>query len=256
MKISAAQRKWIGALKTPRHRREAGAFVAEGTRCVLETLPRYRARCLVATPKWLEANAGLLPAGAPEPLSASADEMRSMSSLQTPQGVLAVYDIPRLPPLTLPAPGELCLALDTVQDPGNLGTIIRVASWFGIRRVFASEETVDLYNPKVVQATMGGLSGVEARYLDLPRFLADASKAGIPVYGTFLDGSDIYRSALTPGGIIVLGNEGNGVSPEVEACCGHRLKIPSYPPDGEAVESLNVGTAAAVVAAEFRRRIL
>ncbi|MDE6126375.1 MAG: RNA methyltransferase [Muribaculaceae bacterium] len=243
-------------MKTARHRREAGAFVAEGTRCVLETLPHYAVRCLVATPKWLEENGGLLPAGAPEPLTASADEMRSMSSLQTPQGVLAVYDIPRLPPLELPAPGELCLALDTGQDPGNLGTIVRVASWFGIRRVFASETTVDLYNPKVVQATMGGLAGVEVRYLDLPAFLGRASEAGIPVCGTFLDGSDIYRGELPPGGIIVLGNEGNGVSPEVEARCSLRLKIPSFPPDGTAVESLNVGTAAAVAVAEFRRRIL
>lgn len=256
MKISAAQRKWIGALKTPRHRREAGAFVAEGTRCVLETLPHYTLRYLAATPKWIEENASLLPAGTPEPLTASADEMRSMSSLQTPQGVLAVYDIPRLPAAGLPAPGELCLALDTVQDPGNLGTIIRVASWFGIRRVFASETTVDLYNPKVVQATMGGLAGVEVRYLDLPKYLGEAAAAGIPVYGTFLDGRDIYRSELTQGGIIVLGNEGNGVSAEVEARCDQRLKIPSFPPDGETVESLNVGTAAAIVAAEFRRRIL
>lgn len=256
MKISAAQRKWIAALRNARHRREAGAFVAEGTRCVLETLPRYDARFLVATPKWLDDNASLLPSGAPEPLTASAEEMRSMSSLQAPQGVLAVYDIPRLPAPTLPQPGELCLALDTVQDPGNLGTIIRVASWFGIRRVFASQATVDLYNPKVVQATMGGLTGVEVRYLDLPAFLRDAADAGIPVYGTFLDGRDIYRSELTPGGVIVLGNEGNGVSPEVAACCGERLKIPSFPPDGDVVESLNVGTAAAIAAAEFRRRIL
>lgn len=256
MKISAAQRKWIGALKTARHRREAGAFVAEGTRCVFETLPRYRARCLVATPKWLEENGAALPSGVPEPLTASAEEMRAMSSLQTPQGVLAVYDIPELPSLELPAPGELCLALDTVQDPGNLGTIIRIASWFGIRRVFASEETVDLYNPKVVQATMGGLAGVEVRYLDLPAILRDAADAGIPVYGTFLDGRDIYRGDLTPGGVIVLGNEGNGISAAVGACCGERLKIPSFPPDGDVVESLNVGTAAAIVAAEFRRRII
>lgn len=256
MKISAAQRKWIAALRNARHRREAGAFVAEGTRCVLETLPRYDVRFLVATPKWLDDNAALLSHCAPEPLTASAEEMRSMSSLQTPQGVLAVYDIPRLPAPTLPQPGELCLALDTVQDPGNLGTIIRVASWFGIRRVFASQSTVDLYNPKVVQATMGGLAGVEVRYLDLSAFLRDAADAGIPVYGTFLDGRDIYRSELTPGGVIVLGNEGNGVSPEVAAFCGERLKIPSFPPDGDVVESLNVGTAAAIAAAEFRRRII
>ncbi len=256
MKISAAQRKWVGALKTARHRREDGVFVAEGTRCVRETLPRYQVRCLVATSKWLEENVGMLPDGVPEPLTASADEMRSMSSLRTPQGVLAVYDIPQLPPLALPSPGELCLALDTVQDPGNLGTIIRVASWFGIRRVFASDTTADIYNPKVVQATMGGLADVEVRYLGLPGFLRDAAKAGIPVYGTFLDGKDIYHSNLTPGGVIVLGNEGNGVSSEVGACCGQRLKIPSYPLGGDAVESLNVGTATAIAVAEFRRRIL
>lgn len=256
MKISAAQRKWIGALKNGRHRREAGAFVAEGTRCVLETLPHFALRYLVVTPKWLNENASLLPHTPVEPLVASADDMRSMSSLQTPQGVLAVYDMPHP---SMPRPldeGELCLALDTIQDPGNLGTIIRVASWFGIRRIFASETTVDIYNPKVVQATMGGIAGVEVRYLDLPDFLSETSASGTPVYGTFLDGCDIYQSQLTPGGILVLGNEGNGISPDVEVCCDQRLKIPSFPPDGNAVESLNVGTAAAIAVAEFRRRLI
>ncbi len=256
MKISAAQRKWVGALKSVRHRREAGAFVAEGTRCVLETLPHFKLLHLVATPKWLEENASLLPKSIAEPLVASAEEMRSMSSLQTPQGVLAVYGMPRLSKPRLPEEGELCLALDTIQDPGNLGTIIRVASWFGIRRIFASETTVDIYNPKVVQATMGGIAGVEVSYVALPAFLAEASAEEIPVYGTFLDGSDIYQSRLTPGGILVLGNEGNGISSEVGAHCRQRLKIPSFPPAGNAVESLNVGTAAAIAVAEFRRRLI
>ena len=147
---------------------------------------------------------------------------------------------------------ELVLAVDTVQDPGNLGTIVRLADWFGIRHIVCSPETADLYNPKVVQATMGAMARVRLYYTPLADFLGSMDRA--TVYGTFLDGVDLYRSTLTPRGVIVMGNEGNGISPELEPYIGSRLYIPSYPAGQPTSESLNVAVAAAITCAEFRRR--
>ena len=146
---------------------------------------------------------------------------------------------------------QLVLALDTVQDPGNLGTIVRIADWYGIEDILCSPLCADLYNPKVVQATMGALARVRVHYVDLVEFLP---RIGTPIYGTFLDGQDIYGQSLTPTGIIVMGNEGNGISPEVRKLVTHSLFLPSYPPGRITSESLNVAIATAVVCAEFRRR--
>ena len=139
-----------------------------------------------------------------------------------------------------------------MQDPGNLGTIVRLADWFGIRHIVCSPETADLYNPKVVQATMGALARVRLYYTPLADFLGSMDRT--TVYGTFLDGVDLYRSTLTPRGVIVMGNEGNGISPELEPYIGSRLYIPSYPAGQPTSESLNVAMAAAITCAEFRRR--
>ena len=148
---------------------------------------------------------------------------------------------------------SLCLALDDIQDPGNLGTIIRVADWFGIEHIFCSQGTVDVYNPKTIQATMGALARVKLHYCDLPSFIA--SLGDVPVYGTFLDGDNMYEKELTPHGLIVMGNEGNGVSAEVANLVNERLYIPNYPPQRETSESLNVAMATGIICAEFRRRM-
>ena len=148
---------------------------------------------------------------------------------------------------------ELCLALDTVQDPGNLGTIVRLADWFGIRHIFCSPSTSDVFAPKVVQATMGALARVRLHYGPLPDLMRRLD-AGVPVYGTFLDGDDLYAAPLEQCGLLVMGNEGNGISPEVEACVRQRLYIPNYPSGVPTSESLNVAIATAVACAEFRRR--
>ena len=148
---------------------------------------------------------------------------------------------------------SLCLALDNIQDPGNLGTIIRLADWFGIEDIFCSTGTVDVFNPKTVQATMGAIARVKVHYCDLPKLIS--SLKGIPVYGTFLDGNVIYSETLSANGLIVMGNEGNGISREVEALINRRLYIPNYPQERETSESLNVAIATAVVCAEFRRRL-
>ena len=254
MEITKSYRKMVASLATAKGRRENGLFAAEGTKCVLDTINSFTPSAVLATASWIEEhgdrikNRTLL-------YEVKRADIIEMSSLSTPTDVIAVYQIPDDLPVD-PVEGELYLALDRVQDPGNLGTIIRISSWMGIRRIYCSQETVDVYNPKVVQATMGALSQVKVEYCDLESRLADASLKGIPVYGTFLDGENIYASRLTPGGIIVMGNEGKGISSEVSRHVGHRLYIPPYPAGSEHIESLNVSVATAITVAEFRRQTL
>lgn len=198
------------------------------------------------------------------------EAMSRISQLTHPSPVLAVV---RMPAPEAPAPigpDELVLALDGVRDPGNLGTIIRIADWFGIRRILASEDTVEVYNPKVVQATMGAIFRVRVHYCDLKsevervvfRDASISSASGTKyqseterkVYGTFLEGDNIYEAPLTQGGIIVMGSEANGISPEVAASVTQKLFIPPYPKDARTSESLNVAVATAITLSEFRRR--
>lgn len=251
--MTKANRRLVASLATVKGRREHGLFVAEGTRCVLETVALFDVAVLFATEGWLEAHGGQLPGGVDDVTVVKRADIIEMSSLSTPPDVMAVYRIPEAL-VHRPLSSELSLALDRVQDPGNLGTIIRIASWMGIGHIYCSADTVDVYNPKVVQATMGAIARVQVHYCDLPSLLAEARKDGVPVYGTFLDGRDMYGCELTPGGIIVMGNEGNGISDAVARQVDNRLFIPSYPPDAPCVESLNVSVATAIVTAEFRRR--
>ena len=182
------------------------------------------------------------------------EAMARISQLTHPSPALAVVRMPdddTLPAGTVltPEPDELILALDGVRDPGNLGTILRIADWFGIRRILASTDTVKAYNPKVVQATMGAIFRVRVHYCDLPVQLK-----GVPVYGTFLEGDNIYETNLTRGGIIVMGSEANGISPAVAATVTQKLFIPPFPQGAHTSESLNVAVATAITCAEFRRR--
>ena len=191
-----------------------------------------------------------------ERVEVTAEELARVSLQRAPQGVLAVFEKPQ--PVAaqslLPVAGRsLCLALDGVQDPGNVGTIVRIADWWGIEHVICSHDTADVFAPKTVQSTMGALGRVGVHYTDLPAWL-DALPAGTPVYGTLLDGDNLYDSELTPHGIIVMGNEGNGLSSAVRERVSHRLLIPSFPLDRPTSESLNVAVATAVTCAEFRRR--
>ncbi|KAA6342762.1 23S rRNA (uridine(2479)-2'-O)-methyltransferase, partial [termite gut metagenome] len=183
-----------------------------------------------------------------------AEELSRCSLLKAPQQVLAVFEQPQYQLNLTPVRKSLSLALDDVQDPGNLGTIIRIADWFGIEHVFCSSGTADVYSPKVVQATMGAIARVKVHYVTLPELVR--SLGDIPVYGTFLDGENIYTQSLSANGVIVMGNEGNGISKDTESFINRRLFIPSYPPERETSESLNVAVATAIVCAEFRRRPL
>lgn len=253
--LSKNKQKLIRSLDRKKNRDAEGLFLAEGPKLVTELLAHFRCRLLVGEPAVLskvpfEANA------VAERVEVTAEELARVSLQRAPQGVLAVFEKPQqvaAQSLLSVAGRSLCLALDGVQDPGNVGTIVRIADWWGIEHVICSHDTADVFAPKTVQSTMGALGRVGVHYTDLPAWL-DALPAGTPVYGTLLDGDNLYDSELTPHGIIVMGNEGNGLSSAVRERVSHRLLIPSFPPDRPTSESLNVAVATAVTCAEFRRR--
>lgn len=250
--ITKGQIKFLQSLSRKKGRDESGCFLAEGNRLVEDTLGCFACRLLVATLEWMEAHPR---AQAAERVVVSRDELSRASQQKTPQEVLAVYEIPLHTYDIETVTGKLSLALDTVQDPGNVGTIIRIADWMGIRHIFCSPGTADVYAPKVVQATMGALARVAVHYVPLES-LVKRIAARAEVYGTFLDGENIYDVPLTRNGLIVMGNEGNGISPAIERAVTRKLRIPNYPPGEVTCESLNVAVATAVTCAEFRRRVM
>lgn len=248
MSLSKNKLKYIRSLKEKKFRTEYGTFVAEGNKLVGDLLPYLKCQLLVATSSFL-LDTDI--SDVEEVVEVSDAELAQASFLQNPQQVLAVfYQVKNDPNIN--HLNELSLALDGIQDPGNLGTIIRLADWYGINHVFCSHDTADLYNPKVVQATMGALARVNVHYLDLAEFLRDHKD--IPVYGTLLDGQNMYEQTLTANGIIVMGNEGNGIRQEIQQLITSKLYIPNYPAGNLTSESLNVAIATAIVCAEFRRR--
>lgn len=258
--ISKQTIKFVRSLQLKKFRDESGCFVAESPKVVSDLLALIPCRQLFATPDFLAAHPREGWLGVADLQVISQQELERISQQRAPRGAVAVFEKPvspcnRMDDFSHIAAKELCLALDDVQDPGNLGTIVRVADWFGISHIFASPHTADVFAPKVVQATMGAVGRVRVHYVSLPSLLQGAREQA-PVYGTFLDGEDIYHASLpSPSrGIIVMGNEGTGISPEVEAWVSHRLLVPSYPTSRIASESLNVAVATAVVCAEFRRR--
>ncbi|MCM1504991.1 MAG: RNA methyltransferase [Muribaculum sp.] len=246
-------RKMVASLDGAKERRESGLFVVEGTKCVLDTLKYFQSRYIFATKAWQLRYRNEITEFGDAITNAARADLERMSHLSTPPQVLAVYEMPKYELSEAEFKSNLTLVLDRIQDPGNLGTIIRVADWFGIRQIICSEDTVDVFSPKVVQATMGAISRVRVLYIDLVEFL---KKYGddTPCYGTFLYGQDIYNAKLADSGFIVMGNEGQGISDSVAACVGSRLWIPSYPKNAVTSESLNVGTATAITLSEFRRR--
>ena len=243
--ISKNQQKYIRQLEQKKYRKREGCFVAEGTKVVGDLLKRYQPLDLYATESW----------DAPKDVGytlVSEEELQRVSFQQHPQQVLAIFPIPQ-PTDPVSLRGSLTLALDGVQDPGNLGTIIRIADWFGIDTIICSEETADAWNPKVIQATMGSIARVNVIYANLLELL-DTLPSDYPVYGTFLDGENIYTQTLSSEGLIIMGNEGNGISDAVKAKVNRRLLIPDFH-QGDTADSLNVAIATAITCSEFRRRI-
>ena len=263
-KISKSQLKMVRSLQQKKFRDELGLFVAEGEKCVSELLKSFDPELLIVSTDYQLSiiNYQL------SILSASPTEIEQMSSLRTPQGVIAVFK--KRPSQLSIVNSQLLIALDGIQDPGNLGTIIRTCDWFGVHDIVCSLDTADCYNPKVVQATMGALSRVRVHYVNLPAWLESLSPSergagGVPnIFGTLLEGKNMYdvladltnsqlsmvNSQLS---IIVMGNEGNGISPAVRSLVTHPIRIPSFPENAETSESLNVSIATAIVLAEFRR---
>ena len=205
---------------------------------------------MAATSSWLQSHPDCK---AHEIIEVSQEELSRASLLKTPQQVLAIFEQPQYKLNPEIVHQSLCLALDDVQDPGNLGTIIRLADWFGIEHIICSTNTVDVYNPKTVQATMGGIARVKVHYTPLPDFISSLGD-DTPIFGTFLNGENMYEQPLTTHGLIVMGNEGNGIGKEVEALINRKLYIPNYPQGQKTSESLNVAIATAVICAEFRRQ--
>ena len=240
-KISKAQIKLVRSLQQKKYRDESGLFVAEGTKCVDELRKSFELVHLYR-----------------EGENATRTEIEQMSGLRTPQGVVGVFR--KSEDSEYSEDSDLILALDGIQDPGNLGTIIRTCDWFGVHDIVCSLDTADCYNPKVVQATMGALARVRVHYVDLPAWLKELKiqKSKLKIFGTLLEGKDMYdvmsscRHDETPA-IIVMGNEGNGISAAVRQLVSHPIRIPSYPKNAETSESLNVSIATAIVLAEFRR---
>lgn len=184
------------------------------------------------------------------------EEIKKISFLKTPPEIVAVFKIRKEEIEWDQLQKELILVLDAIQDPGNLGTIVRLADWFGIRDIICSETCADIYNPKSIQSTMGALARVKIHYAPLPQVLEKALSLKIPVYGTFLEGENIYKCDLTTNGMVVMGNEGKGISDLVSGFVSRKINIPSFPPGEATSESLNVAIATSIICSEFRRRVI
>ena len=239
--VSKNQIKFISGLQQKKQRLIHKMFVAEGVKVVQELLDAdFELHQLYTTEDDFKSVIDS------KKLTVSAEDIKKISALTTASSCLAVFKIPKQKELNQ---SGLIVALDAVRDPGNLGTIIRLCDWFGIQQLICSNETVDVYNPKVVQATMGSISRVNVNYINLEDFISTTS---LPVFGTFMNGENIYSTALPQEGIIVMGNEANGISKEVENSIQHRLTIPRFG-TLQKTESLNVATATAILLSEFRR---
>ena len=239
--LSKGQIKLINSLSQKKYRQKNAMFVAEGIKVIKELLnSNFELERLFS-----EADLFFTENNKMQLLEAN--ELKKITKLATPQTALALFKIPQKKQTITE---DFIVALDGVRDPGNLGTIIRLCDWFGVKQLLCSKDTVDCYNEKVVQATMGSIARVEVIYGDLAE---EISKLDLPVFGTFMNGENIYESSLSSKGILVLGNEANGISDEIKQLSKHQISIPQF---GETknTESLNVATATAILLSEFKRR--
>ncbi len=246
------QIKLIRSLRQKKFRKEYNLFVAEGSTNVLDLLnSKLKLQWLFAREEWAEQQAGRLSDKTVQVVSGK--DMEKMTLLKSPSEVLAVFNIPDQTPFDVLNINDYILALDDIKDPGNLGTIIRTADWFGIDTIICSQETVDVYNPKVVQATMGSLARVVVHYLDLKSVLSDIPPE-INVYGSFLQGEDVRKVEKNEKGILLIGSEAHGISKDYLSLITHKITIPSFAQDKSGTaESLNASIATAVLCYEFRR---
>jgi len=239
--LSKSQIKLITSLKQKKYRQQHKLFVAEGKKIILELLQsNLQLHQLYTTTIEFDVLDDLV-------TQISDNELKKISFLKSPNTALAVFRIPDETPNDFK---KLVVALDDVRDPGNLGTIIRLCDWFGVRDLVCSLATVDCYNPKVVQATMGSITRVNVNYVNLKEVLEAQND---DIYGAFMDGENVYETKLSSSGILVLGNEANGISDSIEKLVTKRISIPRFG-ELQATESLNVANAAAILLSEFKRR--
>jgi TrmH family RNA methyltransferase len=241
--LSKNQIKTLTGLQQKKYRKQHKLFFAEGIKVVQELLNSNFELHQIYTTQDI-----FITIPKDKVTIITSDELKKISVLTTPQACLALFTMPDEKPV---GDDGLVVALDDVRDPGNLGTIIRLCDWFGIKHLVCSAECVDVYNPKVVQATMGSLARVNVVYADLYDYI---NNSPLPAFGTFMDGHNIYNEALPQKGIIIMGNEANGISTEIESLAKHRIAIPRFG-DLQQTESLNVATAAAIILSEFRRSL-
>lgn len=252
--VSRRKAELIISLQKKKIREEERLYVIEGDKMVREYLDSgNKVRILVAVPEFLNSLPMISRQGAVEIIQAGFEELKKISSLKTPHNALAVIEMPDIQPDPEILKTRLNLVLECIQDPGNLGTIIRAAAWFGIKNIFCSEDSVDVYNPKVIQASMGAIQHVNVFYTGLTGILETARENRIKIYGTFLEGESIYCRKLDDTGIIILGNESKGISEELQPYITDRIMIPKTDTAGSGIDSLNVSMAASIILSEFTR---
>jgi TrmH family RNA methyltransferase len=255
--LSKKKISFIVSLQKKKAREEHRLFTIEGDKLVREFLSAgQKVKILVAKPEFLNS---LLPSHRQEIeeiIPCSYEELKRISSLKTPHNALAVVEMPEMKADSEDTAKGLAVALDFIQDPGNLGTIIRAAAWFGIRTIYCSENCVDVFNPKVIQASMGAILHVKVIYTDLHVLFRNALRDKIKIYGATLDGSSVYSLEPENRGIIFFGNESRGISPDLATYITDRITIPSMDGSAAGIDSLNVGMAASVILSEFTRRSL
>lgn len=241
--------KLVNSLRHKKYRQQHGLFVAEGHKMIGDLIK-------IGSPiKTIISAQNITMNGAFEFVQCKSGELDKISSLKTSQDMIALVKIPEYQYKEEAILDKLSLALDGVQDPGNMGTIIRIANWFGIKNILCSIDCVDIYNPKVVQASMGALMKVKVHYLDLSVTIAQLAKNNdYKIYGTFMNGISIYESELLPEGLIVMGSEGHGISTEIEKLITKKIAIPSFAAEFGGAESLNVAVAAGIIVSEFARQ--
>lgn len=237
-RISKNKIKFLRSLRLKKNREEERCFIIEGEKMVLEALKECPK---LVREVYLEKNTNLI-IDFPQLFEINTTESEQISGFKNPNKCLALLSYPTIEPQIL----DFILVLDQIQDPGNLGTIIRLADWFGLDKIIASNDTVDCFNPKVIQASMGSIFRVQVEYVDVKKYL---SEIDLPIYGALLDGENVYKSTLPAKGVLVMGNEGNGLSPDVQKMITHKLTIPKF---GQA-ESLNVSMATGILMSEFFR---
>ena len=251
--IGKSTTKLINSLALKKYRTKENCFLIEGDKMVKEALDSdLKIKLLIVTDQFTT-RFPITQSAAERIIETDAKEIKKVSLLQHPQNSLAVCEIPKKPDFPDSLPEGLSIYLDGIQDPGNMGTIVRICDWYGIQHVFCSPDSVDLYNPKVIQASMGSFNRIHLHECDFETLADLAQKSETPLFGTFMNGDNVYQKQLPKQAVLVMGNEGNGIRPAVEKLIPNKLSIPNFSMNKTKAESLNVSVATAILCSEFKR---